>query len=108
MYATGGINSQGITTTTLNVSYSSSTGTAGAVISNTTRGKIVIPSGSSTNSATVTNSLVTTDSSVFATISPRVTGEMISGVDVFNGSFTVYCSAPTASQDININWMVIN
>jgi hypothetical protein len=89
----------------LNLSYSSSTGSAGTVTSNTSRGKIMIPSGST--SATVTNNLVTVNSSVFSSITPRLAGEFIEGIDVLNGSFTIHLNSSSGS-DIYLNWIVFN
>ena len=89
----------------MSLSYSSSTGSAGAVTSNTSRGKIMIPSGST--SATVTNNLVTVNSSVFSTITPRLAGEFIEGIDVLNGSFIIYLNSSSGS-DLYLNWIVIN
>jgi hypothetical protein len=125
LYATGGINAQGITTTTLstnssninsltggssyfntiNTKYSSSTGSSGIVTSNTTRGNLMILSGSSTG--TVNNSLVNPDTFVSAICSSFNQLNPITYITVNNGSFTVYLTG-NASLDIYIKWLIIN
>jgi len=121
LYATGGINSQGITTTNaiitnmmtggnsyfnrINVQYSNSTGSAGIVTSNTTRGNLMIPFGQMTG--TVNNSLVNSDTFISAVCSQYNQLNPITFITSDNGSFTVYLTG-NAALDIYLKWMVIN
>ncbi len=94
-----------VSLTSLAVSYSSSTGSAGAVTSNTTRGNIMIPNGST--GATVTNSLVNTDTFVYATVSAPSNGNFVNYIVNSNGSFTIYLPG-AAVGDIYVRWMIVN
>jgi hypothetical protein len=109
LYATGGINSQGITTTNLTVNnnlilqYTGASAT-GSIESNTLRGNCTIENPNT--SLTVTNSLVSSLSSVFAIASTADATGYVTSVVPSSGSFVINCIAPTLPM--NINWLVIN
>jgi hypothetical protein len=89
----------------LSLSYSSATGTAGTVTSNTQRGNLLIPLGSSTG--TVNNSLVTPDTYVNAIASTNNTNNPVMYIECSSGSFTLYLQGNAAS-DIYIKWIIVN
>jgi hypothetical protein len=109
LYATGGINSQGVTTTNLNVNNNlilqyTGTSATGSIESNTLRGNCTIENPNT--SLTVTNSLVSSSSAIFAIASTADATGYVTSVVPSSGSFVINCIAPTLPM--NINWLVIN
>ena len=94
----------GLSTTTISMGYSTSTGST----QNFSRGNAVVADNAS--AVTITNSLVSTTSTVLAISATNdLPGVYVSNVVCNNGSFTINLSANnTIDSGFLINWIVFN